>query len=287
MKLGSLLIAASLAPALFCHAQDKAPAAPSAAQDAAKPDAGAPDGTPPQGSDLTNLFGRLGHSKSKAAPQATAKPAAPEATAPAPQAPVKPVAQDAAKPAGQDAAKPAGPDAASSAAQATPGAAAPDAADSYVIGASDSLNVTVFKEPTVSGSFLVRPDGMISIPLLGDVKASGKTPMQLAEEIKAKLKKFIQDPNVTVILSQINSKKVFLIGEVGRTGPIEMTPGMTFLEAVATAGGLTQFANAKKIYILRTEDGKQEKIPVQYKQALAGAAALNLVLKPGDTIVVP
>jgi polysaccharide export outer membrane protein len=128
---------------------------------------------------------------------------------------------------------------------------------------------------------------MISIPLLGDVLASGKTPLQLAAEITVKLKKFIQDPNVTVVLSQMNSKKVFLMGEIGRTGPLPMTPGMTLLEAIATAGGLGQYANAKKIYILRTEDGKQQKIPVQYKEALKGDASLNLPLKSGDTIVVP
>ena len=101
------------------------------------------------------------------------------------------------------------------------------------------IAVTVFKEPTLSSSMLVRPDGMISMPLLGDVKASGKTPLQLADEITAKLKKYIQDPNVTVVLSQMNSKKVYLMGEIGKTGPIEMTPGMTLLQAIATAGGLT------------------------------------------------
>jgi polysaccharide export outer membrane protein len=85
----------------------------------------------------------------------------------------------------------------------------------------------------------------------------------------------------------MNSKKVYLIGEVGKTGPVEMTPGMTLLQAVATAGGLTSYANAKKIYILRTEGGKQQKIPVQYKQALKGDGSLNLTLNPGDTIVVP
>jgi polysaccharide export outer membrane protein len=126
-------------------------------------------------------------------------------------------------------------------------------ADSYVIGPTDVLAVTVFKEPTLSGSMLVRPDGMISMPLLGDVKASGKTPLQLADEIATKLKKYIQDPNVTVVLNQINSKKVYLIGEVGRTGPIEMTPGMTLLQGIATAGGPSQYANTKKIYILRTK----------------------------------
>jgi polysaccharide export outer membrane protein len=145
----------------------------------------------------------------------------------------------------------------------------------------------VFKEPTLSNSLLVRPDGMISLPLLGDIKAAGKTPLQLADEVTAKLKKYIQDPNVTVTVQGINSKKVYLIGEVGRAGPLEMTPGMTLLQAIATAGGLTQYANAKKIYILRSEGGKQQKIPVQYKQALKGDSSLNLSLSPGDTIVVP
>jgi polysaccharide export outer membrane protein len=170
------------------------------------------------------------------------------------------------------------------AAQAT---ATPSITESYIIGASDVIVVTVFKEPTLSNTLLVRSDGMISIPLLGDVKASGKTPLQLAAEIEAKLKRFVQDPNVTVILNQMNSKRVFLIGEVGKTGPIEMTPGMTLLEAIATAGGLSQYANAKKIYILRTEAGTQQKIRVQYKQALKGDLSLNLLLNPGDTIVVP
>jgi polysaccharide export outer membrane protein len=128
---------------------------------------------------------------------------------------------------------------------------------------------------------------MISMPLLGDIKAAGKTPLQLADEVTTKLKKYIQEPNVTVVLTQMNSKKVYLIGEVGRTGPVEMTPGMTLLQAIATAGGLSPYANAKKIYILRTEGGKQQKIPVQYKQALRGDGSLNLTLNPGDTIVVP
>jgi polysaccharide export outer membrane protein len=163
----------------------------------------------------------------------------------------------------------------------------PAMTDSYVIDASDMITVTVFKEPTLSGGLLVRPDGMISMPLLGDIKASGKTPLQLADEISSKLKQYIQDPNVTVVLGQMNSKKVYLMGEIGRTGPLEMTPGMTLLEAIATAGGLGPYANAKKIYILRNEGGKQQKIPVQYKKALRGDGSLNLILHPGDTIVVP
>jgi polysaccharide export outer membrane protein len=161
------------------------------------------------------------------------------------------------------------------------------ASDSYVIGASDLLTVTVWKEPTLSGGLLVRPDGMVSVPLLGDVQASGLTPLQLADRIATKLKKYIQDPNVSVVLTQINSKKVYLLGEVAKKGPVEMTPGMTLLEAIASAGGLTDYANSKKIYILRDDAGKHEKISVRYKEALKGNSELNLVLKSGDTIVVP
>jgi polysaccharide export outer membrane protein len=172
-------------------------------------------------------------------------------------------------------------------AAAPPALAAGAAAGTYVIGASDVITVSVWREPTLSGSLLVRPDGMISLPLLGDVQASGLTPLQLADQIATKLKKFVQDPNVSVVVSQIHSKVVYLMGEVGKKGPIEMTPGMTLLEAIGSAGGITEFANQKKIYILRDEAGKHEKIPVHYKEALKGNSALDLVLKPGDTIVVP
>jgi polysaccharide export outer membrane protein len=168
-----------------------------------------------------------------------------------------------------------------------PALAAGAAADTYVIGPSDVIVVNVWKEPTLSGSLLVRPDGMISMPLLGDVQASGSTPLQLADQISAKLKKFVQEPNVSVVISQIHSKVVYLMGEVGKKGPIEMTPGMTLLEAIGSAGGVTDFANVKKMYILRDEAGKHEKIPVHYKEALKGDSALDLALKPGDTIVVP
>ncbi len=160
-------------------------------------------------------------------------------------------------------------------------------ADSYVIGASDVLAITVWKEQALSGSLLVRPDGMISLPLLGDVQASGLTPQQLGEQIAARLKKYVQDPNVTVVISQIHSKVVYMLGEVGKKGPIEMTPGMTLLEAISSAGGLTDYANSKKMYILRVEAGKHVKLPVHYKQALKGDSTFNLVLSPDDTIIVP
>jgi polysaccharide export outer membrane protein len=166
--------------------------------------------------------------------------------------------------------------------------AADNSSSSYVIGASDVLTVTVWREPTLSGSILVRPDGMISLALLGDVTASGLTPLQLADQIALKLKKYIQEPKVSVVVTQIHSKLVFLLGEVGKKGPVEMTPGMTLLEAISAAGGVTDFANTKKMYILRNEKvGSQTKIPANYKEALKGNATYNIVLKPGDTIVVP
>ncbi len=171
--------------------------------------------------------------------------------------------------------------------QGAPSPATGTNSDSYVIGASDVLTVTVWNQPTLSGTILVRPDGMITVALIGDVQASGITPLQLASQIATELKKYYTDPNVSVVISQIHSKLVYLLGEVEKKGPVDMTPGMTLLNAIAYAGGLTDYANTKKMYILRGETGKQQKIPVRYKDALKGISECNLILEPGDTIVVP
>jgi polysaccharide export outer membrane protein len=128
---------------------------------------------------------------------------------------------------------------------------------------------------------------MITLPLIGDVQATGLTPLQLADQIAAKLKKSVQDPNVSVVVDSIHSKVIYLLGEVGKRGPIDMTSGMTLLDAIASAGGLSDYANVKKIYILRDQAGKHERIPVHYKEALKGNSQFNLILEPGDTIVVP
>jgi polysaccharide export outer membrane protein len=159
--------------------------------------------------------------------------------------------------------------------------------DNYMIGPLDVLTVNVWKEQALSGTLLVRPDGMISMSLIGDVQAAHFTPAQLGDQISAKLKKYVQDPNVTVVVSQIHSKMVYLLGEVEKKGPVEMAPDMTLLEAISIAGGPTDFANTKKIYVLRNEGGKHVKIPVRYKEALKGNQSCNLLLKPNDTIVVP
>jgi polysaccharide export outer membrane protein len=166
-------------------------------------------------------------------------------------------------------------------------AGTPTVDENYVIGPLDVLTVNVWKQEALSGSLLVRPDGMISMSLIGDVQAASFTPTQLAAQISARLKKYFQDPNVTVVVSQIHSKVVYLLGEVGKKGPIDMAPGMTLLEAISMAGGTTDFANTKKMYILRNEGGKRSKIPVRYKEALKGNESCNVLLKPDDTIVVP
>ena len=159
-------------------------------------------------------------------------------------------------------------------------------ASRYIIGPEDSLQVTVWKEPTLSGNFPVRPDGMISLVLVGDLPAAGLTPMALSNDIAQRLKKYIQDPVVTVAVLGVNSQRIFMVGEVGKVGPVMLTPGMTPLQAIVSAGGLSQFANSKRIYILRTVAGKQQKIPFNYKQALKGENS-GMTLLPGDTIVVP
>jgi polysaccharide export outer membrane protein len=157
----------------------------------------------------------------------------------------------------------------------------------YIIGPEDTLQVTVWKEPTLSGTFPVRPDGMISLVLVGDLPAAGRTPMQLSDEITARLKKYLQDPSVTVLVMAVNSQRIYMMGEVGHVGPITLAAGMSPLQAIAAAGGLSPFANSKKIYILRTEAGKQQKIPFNYKLALKGDSTQDIKLQPGDTIVVP
>src|SRR6202035_4769813 len=148
--------------------------------------------------------------------------------------------------------------------------AGPMDASRYIIGPEDSLQVTVWKEPTLSGNFPVRPDGMISLVLVGDLPAAGLTPMALSNDISQRLKKYIQDPVVTVAVLGVNSQRIFMVGEVGKVGPVMLTPGMTPLQAIVSGGGLSQFANSKKIYILRMVAGKQQKIPFNYKQALKG-----------------
>jgi polysaccharide biosynthesis/export protein len=158
----------------------------------------------------------------------------------------------------------------------------------YVIGPQDVLDINVWKEAELSRVVPVRPDGRISLPLLNDVQAAGLTPGQLAAQITEGLKKFITNPQVTVIVTQINSQRVYILGETLRPGAYPLLPGMTVLQALSSGGGFTMFANTKKIYVVRQTGGKQEKFPFNYKEAVGGKhPEQNIVLQGGDQIVVP
>jgi polysaccharide export outer membrane protein len=158
----------------------------------------------------------------------------------------------------------------------------------YKIGPQDVLRVDVWKEPEITRSIPVRPDGKISLPLLNDIQAAGLTSLELAASISEGLKKYLNNPQVTVTVSEINSRRVYVTGEVGKPGALPLLPSMTVLQAVSSCGGFTQFAKIKKIYVLRQEGGTQVKYPFNYKEVVAGKKPEdNIALQPGDIIVVP
>jgi polysaccharide export outer membrane protein len=179
----------------------------------------------------------------------------------------------------------------SSAPSGTAGQAQPNPASNdstYIIGPSDELNISVWNEAQLNRTVPVRPDGMISLRLINDVKAAGKTTAQLRVTITEKLTKFVNDPQVTVIVTAMKSQQVYIIGQVARAGGYPMLPGMTVLQAISIAGGLGQWAKETNIMILRTENGQQLRLPFNYKEVINGRKTeQNIVLKPGDTIVVP
>jgi len=161
--------------------------------------------------------------------------------------------------------------------------------DSFVIGNDDVLAINVWKEPDISRSIPVRSDGKISLPLVGEVQAAGRTPLKLEVEIAARLKNYISDPEVTVIVQQINSQKFNILGQVNKPGTFVIANSPTVLDALALAGGFRDFAKQKSIYILRQNaDGTQTRIPFNYKEVVKGQnPAQNIKIQPRDTIVVP
>jgi polysaccharide export outer membrane protein len=185
---------------------------------------------------------------------------------------------------------------ASNATQATPPSSNSDASsatkahdDSFTIGNDDVLAINVWKEPDISRSIPVRSDGKISLPLVGEVQATGETPLKLEQEIAAKLKNYIAEPEVTVIVQQINSQKFNILGQVTKPGAYPISNSATVLDAIALAGGFRDFAKQKSIYVLRQNgDGSQTRIPFNYKEVIKGHnPAQNIKLQPRDTIVVP
>ncbi len=159
---------------------------------------------------------------------------------------------------------------------------------SYTIGAQDVLNISVWKDAELTETVPVRPDGKISMPLINDIQAAGLTPAELRDHITEALKKYVTDPVVTVIVTQINSQRIYITGEVTHPGAFPLVPGMTILQALSSAGGFTNFANTKKIYMFRMENGKRVDFPFNYKDVIQGKRLdQNVTLQAGDTIVVP
>lgn len=176
-----------------------------------------------------------------------------------------------------------------SSSQPAPGSetARPDA--TFVIGADDVLAINVWKEPEISRSIPVRSDGRISLPLIGDVQAAGRTPMQLEQDIADKLKGYITDPQVTVIVQQINSQKFNILGQVMKPGSFPLTAGTTIVDAIALAGGFKDFAKKKGVYLLRRGPaGNEERHNFNYDKFIKGKdTTQNITVMPHDTIVVP
>jgi len=158
----------------------------------------------------------------------------------------------------------------------------------YTIGERDILDIVVWREKDLSEEVVVRPDGKITIPLVNEIYVIGITPLQLQETLTEKLKHFVNTPQVTVAVKEINSRKVFLIGHVAHEGVFRISSSTTVSEIIIEAGGLSQFAKRKKIYILRNVNGKQTRLPFNYDALIKNQPnSQDIVLQPGDKIVVP
>jgi len=158
----------------------------------------------------------------------------------------------------------------------------------YVIGPEDQLTVVFWRDKDLSAAVTVRPDGKITLPLLDEVQAAGLTPLQLREKITELAKRYVEDPNANVIVRQINSLKVFITGQVNKPGPYPLTAPTTVLQLIAMAGGITDFAKAQDIVVMRTENGKATSYPFKYKDMTKRKnLGQNIMLKAGDTVIVP
>ena len=186
--------------------------------------------------------------------------------------------------------KPAPPQASAPASKTPVGLAVPGAElpPDYIIGPEDVLGIVYWKDKDMSTDAQVRPDGRIALPLLNDVHAAGLTPDQLREKLTEESRKYMEDPSITVVVRAINSRKAFITGEVNKPGPYLLTSPTSVMQLIAMAGGLREYANSKKIIIMRTEKGQQVSLTFNYKDVIAGKnLKQNIELKPGDTVVVP
>jgi len=163
------------------------------------------------------------------------------------------------------------------------------AKDAYRIGSGDILEITTWKEPDFSREeILVRIDGKISFPLLNDIQATGRTPIQIKNDIEKKLKEYVTNPVVTVSVRSPDSKKFYILGEIARTGEYNIVKSLTVIQAFALAGGFTEWASKKEIILFRTENGKEKIIRINYRDIIKGKDFKNnLLIRADDTIIVP
>ena len=158
----------------------------------------------------------------------------------------------------------------------------------YRVGIEDELTISVWHEPDMSANVVVRPDGMISLPLLNDVKVTGMTTGELQDMLTDKLKDFLKEPQVSVMVRRIRSRRVYLLGAVARPGTYELNNPKTVLQLLAEAGGTGPYAKLKSIYVIRHQKGAEVRLPFHYKKVISGKkAAHDIVLQPGDMVVVP
>jgi polysaccharide export outer membrane protein len=183
--------------------------------------------------------------------------------------------------------EPASPPAAVSPAIPAPPPAAAGADTAYQIGPEDVLDISVWKNPELSRTVPVRPDGKVSLPLVNDIQAAGLTPAALREQVAARLADFIPSPEVSVMVREVHSRKVAVVGAVRTPGRFELKSTMTVLEVIALAQGFTDFASRDRIVVLRTEGGTTKRLPFNYRRIAEGATQENFVVLPGDIIVVP
>jgi polysaccharide export outer membrane protein len=170
----------------------------------------------------------------------------------------------------------------------TPAPAGVPLPDDYVIGPEDVLAIVYWRDKDMTADVAVRPDGKISLPLLNDVLAAGLTPTQLRDHLVEASKQYFEDPSVTVVVRQMNSRKVFITGEVNKPGPYPLIAPTTVLQLISIAGGLHEYADSKKILIVRNENGKPTSFPFNYKDVVSRKnLRQNILLKPGDTVIVP
>lgn len=169
-----------------------------------------------------------------------------------------------------------------------PGAPRPPGSPGYVIGPEDVLSIVFWREKDMSAEVVVRPDGKVSLPLLNDIDAAGLTPDQLNDRLEATASKFFQDPTATVVVKEIHSRKVFITGNVAKSGSFPLMGDTSVLQLIALAGGVNEYTNSKNIKIMRSENGRTATFSFDYKAVIKQKhLEQNILLKPGDTVIVP